>query len=186
MRRITAVLIVALAAGSAFGEKPLQNPHTPAVVPEPVMRLQAPLAATPGTTPVLMSDVRVQTGDSEMLQAAKKAVASRQKTRRFVIDMNALIAAQGVVLSTSEGGASVSHYAYTAPEQRHEDRSAAMKERAELEQRRAALQQEMAEMAFHEEQGENADGTEDMAVRRSSEIPNQIQEINRQLNTPTP
>jgi hypothetical protein len=149
--------------------------------------VQAQQAVQPpdaGINTSLISDKTVRNVDSPLVQAAKRALASRQKISGTVID-NDMVSRSHYTLSTSTylGDLPSAGGQALGPAQ---DTSAPYVDVPALKAKSAALTREAQTMRAAEEEGPYQDGTEDLAQRRLNEIPKQLQDINQQLQQAQP
>ena len=146
--------------------------------------LQAQQALQPTDASInasLISDKTVRNVDSPLVQAAKRALASRQKISGTVID-DEMVRQARHTLSTST-------YLGDLPSAGNSKEALGPTQYATtpnvdvnaLKAKSAALTREAQTMRTAEDEGPYQDGTEDLAQKRLNEIPNQVQDVNRQL-----
>jgi hypothetical protein len=149
---------------------------------------------TAAARPALISDTSLQSNDSPLVQAAKRSVARRRAagaTTTFVID-NRNVRNSTKTLTTSSGMAALPDYS-------NEGRSGetglvpnqpAPIDRAALQQKAVALQQELQRRMDDEDQGPYGEGNEDRNEQRMTEGTRELNQTNTTLNTspapPTP
>jgi hypothetical protein len=169
MLRSTFILSAILAGATVQAQQAVQPPVQP---------------ADAGINASLISDKTVRNVDSPLVQAAKRALASRQKISGTVID-NDMVSRSHYTLSTSTylGDLPSAGGQALGPAQ---DTSAPNVDVNALKAKSAALTREAQTMRAAEEEGPYQDGTEDLAQKRLNEIPNQLQDINRQLQQAQP
>ncbi len=154
-----------------------------------VLLLAAPLYADNG--PALISDVTAREHDSPLVRAAKSAVASRQRMAAHspVIIDNAYLRRSHVTLTTSSSAAALPAGApsYYAQPQAVGNATPALSptDRAAVQQKIQQLTMERAIMAEQADQPYAGDISEDRVDQRLSQIPMEINQAQRQLQTPS-
>lgn len=128
----------------------------------------------PGS-PALISSLAIQSGDSPLVQAAKRSVAARQRTLTVKID-NTRVRSSTKTLSTSSGGTTVATF-NTQPTDgsRQQPRSQSYPGQATSQQNVQQLQNNLRQAVHEEEQGPYSDGMEDLSQQRINTIPGQLQ-----------
>lgn len=155
------------------------------VVPA-IAQTGVPAAATAApavTRPALISNVDVAPGDSNLVRAAKLSVAARLRSgtsSAFVINNHTLMRAYGSTGGVPAGPSGRSAPGETiAPVDPASNRAALMKQRDTL-----TRDLQHARVESDEVYGDNID--EDLAAKRMSEIPKQLEKIDKKLNPPQP
>ena len=154
-----------------------------------VLLLAAPLYADNG--PALISDLTAREHDSPLVRAAKNAVASRQRmaVHSPVIIDNAYLRRSRVTLTTSSSAAALppAGASYIQPQQPMGTATPALSpaDRAAVQQQIQQLTMERARMAEQADQPYAGDISEDRVDQRLSQIPNEINQAQRQLQTPS-
>lgn len=145
-----------------------------------------------GSMPPLVPDVRFRPDDSPLVRAAKIAVASRAGQPTRVFD-NAAVANSRGVISTSSGAAELptfqptSMYPGAAPAAGQSTQTFAPQvDRAAVQKKIQQLNQEEGRMAMEAEQPYAGDVSEDRVDQRLSQIPQERQQLQQQLNQPQP
>jgi hypothetical protein len=149
--------------------------------------LAAPLYAD--NTPALISDVTARDNDSRLVRAAKNAVASRQLMAAHssvVIDNLYLRRSRATLTTTSHSAAlPTGGVTYVQPQPvTNAPPTLSPSDRAALQQKVQQLNMERARMAEQADQPYAGDISEDRVDQRLSQIPNEINQAQRQLATP--
>jgi hypothetical protein len=152
-----------------------------------VLLLAAPLYADNG--PALISDLTAREHDSALVRAAKNAVASRQRMAAHspVIIDNAYLRRSHVTLTTSSSSAALPTPgpSYIQPQSiTNAPPALSPTDRAALQQKIQQLNMERARMAEQADQPYAGDISEDRVDQRLSQIPMEINQAQRQLQTP--
>ncbi len=147
------------------------------------------IAADEPSTPPLTSTTVVQTNDSPLVMAAKKAVASRHGSGR-VIDNNFVASSKGLLsIGGSTGSYDVSTDSMYPGGQPGVQLSTSPRpsgpDRATIQKKVDQLRQENARMRDEAEQPYGGDISEDRVQQRLEQIPGEIQNTQQQL-TPMP
>ena len=148
-----------------------------------------PLVAADGVKPPLVPDFKVNSNDSELVRAAKTAVANRMGSTAKVIDATALANTHGVLSygsssyqppSSSSGSIYPGNAANTASPQTY----APTVDRAATQKKIDQLNHEQGRMAFEAEQPYGGDVSEDRVTQRMTQIPQEQKTLQQQLNQP--
>jgi hypothetical protein len=167
---------------------PLQKPATAAAArpkaPAAVAVSHQGSAQTIDERPPLTSTTLVQAGDSPMVRAAKRAVAARQPGgMRIMIDNN--VVGQGRMYQANEPTAALPIYRPTVPDLPEASPAPpAGPSAAEVKQKVEALKNEQARTFADSDDQYGNEIDEDLAEKRMSEIPQQIQTLQTPLQTP--
>ncbi|MBV8517448.1 MAG: hypothetical protein JO197_08610 [Acidobacteria bacterium] len=161
------------------------KPAAPKFTALPAVRPQAPAPAADATTaPPLTSSTVVQAGDSPMVSAAKRAVAARHGSRdRIMVDNN--VVGRGHMFQANEPTAALPIYRPTDPDLPEASPAPPTgPSAAEIREKVTTLQNEQARTFDDSDDQYGNEIDEDLAEKRMTEIPQQIQTLQTPLVTP--
>jgi hypothetical protein len=173
MRRMSLLFIASVAAGTLAAQTP------------PV---HAPQASTgEDAQPELIRTVAIHSGDSPLVQAAKKAVAARQNSKSRIKINDRTVRGAGHV-SQGTGPAVVSMNLPPAPSYAPPPGAdpADVARQKELAAKIEALKQEQERMAAEADEPYGGDVEEDRVDQRQSQIPQEIDQLQRQQTPSRP
>jgi hypothetical protein len=175
MRRMYLSVITLIAAGALSAQTASTQTTQPA----------AP--ATAGETQ-LVTTTAVKSTDSPLVQAAKRALAARQNAKnRIKIDHASMKKAGRVSQSTGPVNVSFNLPTSDGEPARPAPRDSAEEARQkELEKKLETLKQEQAMMAAEQDEPYGGDIEEGASDQRMTEIPNEIEQTQREMNPPPP